>query len=101
MKTALSVVSWNLHGVPFITTRETRFGRVAARLLEMSPDVVLFQEVWLRRDAGQLIRHLDASYDPVPLPVGRLPRHVRAAPEPLLVRVLPAAATARRAPSAP
>jgi endonuclease/exonuclease/phosphatase family metal-dependent hydrolase len=73
MRTALSLVSWNLHGVPFISARRERLRRVASRVLDTGPDVVLFQEVWLHRDAGQLARDLGASYEPVPAPIGKLP----------------------------
>jgi len=73
MHTALSVVSWNLHGVPFVTSRRERFHRVAARVLDTRPDVVLFQEVWLQRDAGQLTGHLSAHYEPILLPARRRP----------------------------
>jgi endonuclease/exonuclease/phosphatase family metal-dependent hydrolase len=37
------------------------------------PDVLLFQEVWLHRDAGQMMHDLGSSYEPVPTPVGKLP----------------------------
>jgi endonuclease/exonuclease/phosphatase family metal-dependent hydrolase len=73
MPTALSLISWNLHGVPFVSPRRARFRRVAAHVLDSGSDVVLFQEVWLRRDAGQLTRALDSSYVPVTAPSGRLP----------------------------
>jgi endonuclease/exonuclease/phosphatase family metal-dependent hydrolase len=73
MQTALSLISWNLHGVPFVTARRDRFRRVAAQVLDRGPDVVLFQEVWLRRDAGQLTRDLVGHYMPVPARTGRLP----------------------------
>jgi endonuclease/exonuclease/phosphatase family metal-dependent hydrolase len=73
MHTALSLISWNLHGVPFVSARRERFRRVAARVLDTAPDVVLFQEVWLHRDAGQLARDLDGSYAAVPAPIGKLP----------------------------
>ncbi len=73
MPTALSLISWNLHGVPFISARRERFRRVASHVLESGPDVVLFQEVWLHRDAGQLTRDLGASYAPVAAPRGALP----------------------------
>lgn len=71
MRTALSLISWNLHGVPFIVARRERFHRVASRVLDAEPDVVLFQEVWLHRDAGQLVHDLGASYEPVSAPIGR------------------------------
>lgn len=73
MHTALSLLSWNLHGVPFISARRERFRRVAARVLDTRPDVVLFQEVWLHHDAGQLTRALGDSYAPVQAPRGNLP----------------------------
>jgi endonuclease/exonuclease/phosphatase family metal-dependent hydrolase len=73
MQTALSLISWNLHGVPFVTARRERFRRVAAQVLDRVPDVVLFQEVWLRRDAGHLTRDLLGHYLAVPAPIGRLP----------------------------
>jgi len=73
MHTALSLISWNLHGVPFVTARRERFGRVASRVLDTSPDVVLFQEVWLHGDARRLMRDLGGSYEPVPGFVGKLP----------------------------
>jgi len=73
MRNTLSLISWNLHGVPFISARRERFRRVAARVLESHADLVLFQEVWLQRDAGQLTRDLGVSYDPVPAPIGTRP----------------------------
>src|SRR5262245_53378716 len=68
MPAALSLVSWNLHGIPFLSTRRERLRRVAARVLDAEPDVVLFQEVWLHRDAAQLMQALAALYEPVPGP---------------------------------
>ena len=59
--------------MPFITRRRERFRRVASRVLDTKPDVVLFQEVWLHRDAGHLTDDLSAHYVPVPGPHGRLP----------------------------
>jgi len=73
MQTTLSLISWNLHGVPFVSARRARFRRVATRVLDTRPDVVLFQEVWVHRDAGQLARDLSGSYEPVPAPRGVFP----------------------------
>ena len=70
---SLSLVSWNLHGLPLISGRRERFRRVAARVLDADADVVLFQEVWMHGDATQLARDLDVSYEPVPGPTDRLP----------------------------
>jgi endonuclease/exonuclease/phosphatase family metal-dependent hydrolase len=73
MRTTLSLVSWNLHGVPFNSARRERFRRVASRVLDAEPDVVLFQEVWLHRDAEQMALDLGSGYEPVPTPAGKLP----------------------------
>src|SRR6188474_2747508 len=50
------LVSWNLHGLfwPLAPHTPTRLVRVAEKVLGLDPDVVMFQEVWLRRYAQAL-----------------------------------------------
>jgi endonuclease/exonuclease/phosphatase family metal-dependent hydrolase len=58
----LHVVTWNLHGIPLSHAKSQRLGRVAKVLLERAPDLILFQEVWLERDARSLTSGLESKY---------------------------------------
>jgi endonuclease/exonuclease/phosphatase family metal-dependent hydrolase len=61
----IRLLSWNLHGPPLAPRRAERFERVATEILSASaaPELVLLQEVWLRRDAERLRRRLAPTYD--------------------------------------
>jgi endonuclease/exonuclease/phosphatase family metal-dependent hydrolase len=51
---SLKILCWNLHGLgwPLSEDPRGRFDRVAAKIRELSPDIVLLQEVWLGSLAG-------------------------------------------------
>jgi endonuclease/exonuclease/phosphatase family metal-dependent hydrolase len=59
----LRVLSWNLHGLPFYSNTPERLRRVAAVIAIQQPDLVLLQEVWLRRYTDLLRAALEADYD--------------------------------------
>lgn len=67
MRTHLSFVSWNLHGIPFVEDPQARFVRVAERVrgLEPAPQLLLFQEVWSQSLADLLEGELP-DYELVP-----------------------------------
>ena len=55
----LRVLTWNVHGIPFITpSPPARLRNVAAKIREQQPDVVLLQEIWSHAYARQLARDL-------------------------------------------
>jgi endonuclease/exonuclease/phosphatase family metal-dependent hydrolase len=56
MSKHLTLVSWNLHGIPFTQDPAARFRRVAERVrgLQPAPDLLLLQEVWDGALADQL-----------------------------------------------
>jgi endonuclease/exonuclease/phosphatase family metal-dependent hydrolase len=51
----LEVLSFNVWGIPYITPdREERIAEISRRVAELAPDLVAFQEVWLREDAAKI-----------------------------------------------
>ncbi len=59
----LRVLTWNVHGIPFMSPYPTaRLRNVAAKIREQQPDVVLLQEVWAHAYARQLARALAGEY---------------------------------------
>ena len=68
MATPISLVSWNLHGVPGAPLREERMQRVATEIARRAPELVLLQEVWLPSDADRLAAGLAPAYREVPWP---------------------------------
>jgi endonuclease/exonuclease/phosphatase family metal-dependent hydrolase len=64
---SLKILCWNLHGLgwPLSEDPRGRFDRVAAKIRELSPDIVLLQEVWLGSLAGRLSRALNPEWIPV------------------------------------
>ena len=62
MTERLTLVSWNLHGIPFVEDPAVRFARVAAHVrgIRPAPDLLLFQEVWGGTLADQLAEELPA-----------------------------------------
>ena len=83
----LRILTWNVHGIPFMAPRpQARLANVAAKIREQRPDVVLLQEVWAHAYARQLARDLGGAYDVVaatgcgrPFPCGGLVVLVRIA----------------------
>ena len=69
MNERLTLVSWNLHGIPFVKDPGERFGRVAEHIrgLRPAPDLLLLQEVWGGALADQLAGDLP-GYAAVPEP---------------------------------
>lgn len=65
-RSRLTILSWNVHGLPFHGA-PPRLQRVAACIAESRPDLVLLQEVWspsyLRLLVGALRGEYDASYE--------------------------------------
>ena len=63
----LKVLSWNLHGLawPLSIDPGGRTDRVSAKIRELSPDVVLLQEVWLGSHVDRLTRALQPDWIPV------------------------------------
>ena len=64
---SLKILCWNLHGLgwPLSEDPRGRFDRVAAKIRDLSPDIVLLQEVWLRSLAERLSRALSPEWIPV------------------------------------
>ena len=66
----LSVLSWNLHGLPWPLSRDPagRMRQVAGKIRELSPQIILLQEVWLGSQVELLVRELQpqwtALYEP-------------------------------------
>jgi endonuclease/exonuclease/phosphatase family metal-dependent hydrolase len=63
----LKVLSWNVHGLPWPASidRRNRMQRIAGKILEHKPDVVLLQEVWFDSDARYFGSALSADYLPI------------------------------------
>ena len=58
----LRVISWNLHGIPFVPPMDDRLANVSREVLGRKPDIVLFQEVWFDGDAALLEKSLERDY---------------------------------------
>ena len=63
----LKVLSWNLHGLAWPLSKDLagRIDRVSAKVRELSPDVVLLQEVWLGSQVERLTTALESEWKPV------------------------------------
>jgi len=62
----LKVISWNLHGVPFVTKdKPGRFERARKKIAELKPDLVFLQEVWVGTDSDRLAHLLAPELDPI------------------------------------
>lgn len=82
----LSLLSWNLHGLPFTLHWHRRCLTLAAyvRTLDPKPDLLLFSEVWLRPYWSALRQNLHPDFTPLPVinrfligPVGGLVAFLR------------------------
>jgi endonuclease/exonuclease/phosphatase family metal-dependent hydrolase len=62
----LTLVSWNVHGLPFDATLEKRVDNIAAEIRRLKPDLVLLQEAWLAGTAEQLDCRLRDLYERLP-----------------------------------
>jgi endonuclease/exonuclease/phosphatase family metal-dependent hydrolase len=75
VKLEIRILSWNLHDLPWFLDphHSERLRRVTARTVELLPDIITFQEVWLKGDEQPLARALAAvDYDVFESPPGRL-----------------------------
>jgi endonuclease/exonuclease/phosphatase family metal-dependent hydrolase len=63
----VKVLSWNLHGLVWPLSKDPggRMDRVSAKVRELSPDVVLLQEVWLGSHLKRLTRALHPDWTPI------------------------------------
>ncbi|MFZ0887060.1 MAG: endonuclease/exonuclease/phosphatase family protein [Candidatus Binataceae bacterium] len=61
---SLKLVSWNVHGLPWPASRDRRrrIHRIARKILDLRPDLVFLQEVWLNSDARYLRGTLGPDY---------------------------------------
>jgi len=62
----LKLLSWNLHGLALPLSKDPigRMNRVAAKVRELSPDVVLLQEVWMASHVERLVNGLRSDWIP-------------------------------------
>ncbi len=62
----LKVLSWNLHGLAWPLSRNPsgRMDRVSAKVRELSPDIVMLQEVWLGSYVDRLVLALQPDWIP-------------------------------------
>lgn len=58
----LTLVSWNVHGSPLARDVGARLARIADKILELAPDIVVLQEVWSDRQVDLLRRRLGPRY---------------------------------------
>jgi endonuclease/exonuclease/phosphatase family metal-dependent hydrolase len=66
MKRQISLLSWNLHGLPrpLAPNHSERLRRVTTRALQLKPDLIAFQEVWLDSDQVRMAATLrSAGYE--------------------------------------
>ncbi len=63
----LSVLSWNLHGLPWPLSKDPRgrIQRAGAKIRELSPDLVLLQEIWSGSAVDSLSRALQPDWSPL------------------------------------
>lgn len=63
---SFGILCWNLHGLgwPLSEDPRGRFDRVAAKIRDLTPDIVLLQEVWLGSLAIRLSRALNPDWIP-------------------------------------
>jgi endonuclease/exonuclease/phosphatase family metal-dependent hydrolase len=63
----LKLLSWNLHGLAWPLSKDPvgRMNRVAAKVRELLPDVVLMQEVWTRSHMERLVDGLRSDWTPI------------------------------------
>jgi endonuclease/exonuclease/phosphatase family metal-dependent hydrolase len=63
----LTMVSWNLHGLPWPITTDPggRMARVGERVRAAAPRIAAFQEVWTRGYARRLARALGPDWTPL------------------------------------
>ena len=63
----LSVLSWNLHGLPWPLSKDPRgrIQRAGAKIRELTPDVVLLQEIWGGWAIESLSRALHPDWSPL------------------------------------
>jgi endonuclease/exonuclease/phosphatase family metal-dependent hydrolase len=63
----LKVLSWNVHGLawPLSKNPGRRMDRVSAKVRELSPDIVLLQEVWLGSYVNRLVLALQPDRTPI------------------------------------
>jgi endonuclease/exonuclease/phosphatase family metal-dependent hydrolase len=63
----LKVLSWNLHGLAWPLSKDPggRMDRVSAKVRELSPDIVLLQEVWLGSHVDRLVLALQPDWTPI------------------------------------
>jgi len=66
----LSVLCWNLHGVPRPISRDPRgrLQRASAKIRELCPDVVLLQEIWSGWGVEILLRALHPDWKALSVP---------------------------------
>lgn len=62
----LKIVSLNCFGIPTSWNRNIRFNYIADRILELKPDLVTLQEVFIKSDREILIKKLSGVYDYYP-----------------------------------
>jgi endonuclease/exonuclease/phosphatase family metal-dependent hydrolase len=67
---ALSVLTWNVHGLPFDDSVPPRMDAIAREIARRGPDLVLVQEAWLDVEAARLGCKLADDYQRVPDPPG-------------------------------
>jgi endonuclease/exonuclease/phosphatase family metal-dependent hydrolase len=66
-KIQLKVLSWNLHGLAWPLSKDPggRMDRVSAKVRDLSPDIVLLQEVWLGSHVDRLVLPLQPDWTPI------------------------------------
>jgi endonuclease/exonuclease/phosphatase family metal-dependent hydrolase len=62
----LSVLTWNVHGLPFDDSVPPRMNAIAREIRSRAPDLVLLQEAWLDVEAARLGCKLAEDYQRVP-----------------------------------
>ena len=62
----LTLVSWNVHGLPFDGTLEARIDNISGEILRRRPDLVLLQEAWTTGAAARFDCRLRGEYEAAP-----------------------------------
>jgi endonuclease/exonuclease/phosphatase family metal-dependent hydrolase len=70
----LKILSWNLHGLAWPLSKDpgVRMDRVSAKVRELSPDILLLQEVWLGSLVDRLATALQQDWMPTYIKRGLL-----------------------------
>lgn len=63
----LNILSLNCFGLPFIPKKKLRFTAITEKIIKTNPDIVLLQEVWMKKERQLLAEKLSKAYTVYPI----------------------------------